>query len=468
MSDGSDTDEQPSDKALDADSARESQSDSRWGLWPTSKENRAPEWHELFHYWFVQYNPLYFFSAFSVLAGVYLLAFELDGNAVSAADGDWSLAQVMLFSVIQLYEFLLIAAAGFLVHKVGLIRPAVILTLLEGVFVFDCTFRLETISHLGILGTVLSIVWVMLLPAKVWLIGKALRIDIPRTVIWLVTGGGAGLAIMLQTLGLPDVDRTMILLLATWWGAALFAIAVIAKPRISPSGAVGAASELVCRRIGKSLLMILVGIYFYHVFNYVIWVGVDDGQVIGPLIGTAFLLVALLRASEREIWFGAALSLSASFTHAPSALPMCFLVTVVLLYRARQSGNTRFLVGAVLSGYLATWTFAWSGGHLPAPPIWPTVVAGSVLVFLAWKLREPLAVLVLALGGLGIAARYDFNPMHLLPQTRLGLGILLVAAGFVALTVGVWVNWWFRSPTRAIGHSEDNMDVPLDGSGAGV
>jgi hypothetical protein len=117
-------------------------------------------------------------------------------------------------------------------------------------------------------------------------------------------------------------------------------------------------------------------------------------------------------------------------------------------------------VGAVLIGYVATSVFAWTGGQLPLPPMWSTVVAGSLLGYLAWKLREPTAVLVLAVGGLGIAGRYDFNPMYLLPQTRLGLGILLIAAGFLALTVGVWVNWWLRSPSRALDQDEEKCGAP--------
>jgi len=113
-----------------------------------------------------------------------------------------------------------------------------------------------------------------------------------------------------------------------------------------------------------------------------------------------------------------------------------------------------------LTGYVATWVFAWTGEGLPMPPMWSTVVAGSLLGYLAWKLREPMAALILAIGGIGIAGRYDFNPMYLLPETRLGLGILLVAGGFLALTVGVWVNWWFRSPTRAVDHGEDVYAAP--------
>ena len=461
MSGGSDTGQHSDDMALQTDDARDDESTNRWGLWAASEKYRTTDGYELIHYWFVQYNPLYIFSALCVLGGVYLLALELDGYTVAGANRAWSLGQVFLFAVIQLYELLLIAAAGFLVHKVGLIRPAIILTMLEGLFFFDCTFRLETMSHLGVIGTALSVVWVVLAPVKVWLLGRALRIDIPGTVIWLLAGGAAGLALMLQTLAMPDVNRAMIILIATWWGAALVALAVILRPRISRPGIIGVDSDDVSKRIVKSLLMLLGGIYFYHVFNYFAWVGVDDVLVFGPMIGTVFLMVALLRENEREIWMGASLSLFASLTYPPATFPMFVLATVVLLYRARQSGNARFIVGAVLTGYVATWVFAWTGGQLPSPSMWSTVIAGSLLGYLAWKLREPTAALVLAVGGLGIVGRYDLNPMYLLPQTRLGLGVLLVVGGFLALTVGVWVNWWFRSPTQALDHGDDVTHAPL-------
>jgi hypothetical protein len=254
MSDGSDTDRHFDGKAILTDDARQSQSDHRWGLWPASREDSTPTWNELIRYWFVRYNPLYFFSAFCVLAGVYLLALEIDSSSAVAAHGGWSLAQATLFSIIQLYEFLLIAAAGFLVHKAGLVRPAVILALLESVFIFDCTFRLETISHLGSLGTALSGFWVVLVPLKVWLLGKALRVELPQTFIWLVTGAAAGLAVMLQTLGMPEVDRAMVIVSATWWGAALLAIAVIRRPGVSLSTQADVDSQIVRRRVEGSII----------------------------------------------------------------------------------------------------------------------------------------------------------------------------------------------------------------------
>ncbi len=462
MSDERDSDQHSDPASPQMDNVADMQFTTRWGLWPTLAGGRQPAWHELLHYWFVQYNPLFFFSALCVLGGVYLLTLELDSNTLAGADYDWALGQVLLFAVIQIYEFLLIAAAGFLVHKAGLIRPAVILTLLEAVFLLDCTFRLETLSHMGFMGMALSVAWVALVPAKALLLGRALGVAIPPIVIGLVAGSGAGLALMLQTLSMADVNRPMVILMATWWGAALIAGAVIAKPRFIWSGARGDTHPNVLNRVAKSILIVLGGIYFYHVLNYVAWIGVEDGRVFDPMIGTAFLMVALLRASEKEIWIGIFLSLLFGLNYPPAAVPMCALSTAVLLYRTWRLGNARLAVGAVLSAYLATWTIGWTGGTFPSPPMWSAIVAGSLLGFMAWRLREPTAALVLALGILLSAGRYGFNPMLLLPQTRLGLGIMLVAAGFLTLTAGVWISWWFRSPAQPVTNCDDGPDAPHD------
>ena len=358
MSGESNSDQHSDGKALH-DDVRDTRPTNRWALWSASGSDGTPEWHELIHYWFVQYNPLYFFSAFCVLAGVSLLALEIDGSAVGGINRDWSLAQVFLFAVIQSYELLLIAAAGFLVHKIGLMRPAVILMFLEGLFLFDCTFRLETISHLGLIGTVLSIVWVILVPIKTWLLGVALRIHIPKVVIWILAGGAAGIALMLQTLGVADVDRSMIILIATWWGAGLFAIAVIVKPRIFQPGSPEGATEAVCRRIAKSLLILLGGVYFYHVFNYVIWVGLDDGLIINPMIGTAFLMVALLRTDEREIWAGTALSLVAAFLYPPATFR-----DVCSVHHDTAVSGTAIGKSAICRGCRAEWVCRDMGTYL--------------------------------------------------------------------------------------------------------
>lgn len=304
-------------------------------------------------------------------------------------------------------------------------------------------------SHLGATGTALTVLWVVLIPVKALLLGRALRVRIPLSVIVLLTGGGAGLAMMLQSVTMPGVNRSMMVLAVTWWGAALLAFAIIVRPAIVPAACTSGTSRAVCARIAKSLLLLLAGVYLYHVFNYVAWIGVEDGAVIAPMMGTSFVMVALLRQREKEIWMGTALALLSSLAFPVAVLPMSIVLTAVLVYRARQCANTRFLVAAVLTGYLGAWAFGYSGTGWPALPLWPSVVAAGLLALIAWKLREPIALAVLAAGGLLVAARYEFNPLALLPQSRLSLGILLVVAGFLALTLGVWLNWWLRSPGDA-------------------
>ena len=93
--------------------------------------------------------------------------------------------------------------------------------------------------------------------------------------------------------------------------------------------------------------------------------------------------------------------------------------------------------------------------------MWPTVIAGGLLGYLAWRVREPTANLALAAGGPGIIRHYDFNLMLVLPASRLGLGILLVVAGFLALMAGVWVNYWLCSTTNEMNHDEGDNTVPV-------
>ncbi len=91
--------------------------------------------------WFVRYNPLYFFSALCVLLGMYFVSQGLEAM-------EWTAGQLLLSRVIQVYEILLIAGAALLFRGAKLSRPAVILGIMEMVFLFDCTFRAEAATTL--------------------------------------------------------------------------------------------------------------------------------------------------------------------------------------------------------------------------------------------------------------------------------------------------------------------------------
>ena len=69
------------------------------------------------YYWFVQYNPFFFFSALCVLIGMYLVTTGLS---------DWYTGQLVLASVMNVYELCLILGAVLLFRVAGKRRPGVI------------------------------------------------------------------------------------------------------------------------------------------------------------------------------------------------------------------------------------------------------------------------------------------------------------------------------------------------------
>jgi hypothetical protein len=111
-------------------------------------------------YLFVQYNPLYLFSAICVLSGMLLISLALEKT-------DWKQGQILLTAVIQSYEIMLIIGGAILFRRAELYRPAVILGLLEVFFLFDCTFRTEAMFTFGRAGVFLTMTWMTMVALKV-------------------------------------------------------------------------------------------------------------------------------------------------------------------------------------------------------------------------------------------------------------------------------------------------------------
>ena len=74
---------------------------------------------KVIHYWFIRYNPLYFFSAFCVLLGIFLISNNL---VVEVEAKNWSDAHIFLVMVAQLYELFVIASIAFLVKLTNIVR----------------------------------------------------------------------------------------------------------------------------------------------------------------------------------------------------------------------------------------------------------------------------------------------------------------------------------------------------------
>jgi len=120
-------------------------------------------WRRLAHRWFVQYNPLYLISAAMMLVGVFLLS---DGLARSGS----GLADLWIPAITELYQFLLIASAA-LLYRMGQRRPAVMLALLEVVYICDLTCQTDVVSFWGVTGLLASLTWVALVAVKLHLLG---------------------------------------------------------------------------------------------------------------------------------------------------------------------------------------------------------------------------------------------------------------------------------------------------------
>src|SRR5690348_13666898 len=110
-----------------------------------SRENDLKPLEELLDYWFVKYNPFYFFSALCILSGVFLVSRELQPDQITTG-------KFLLAATVQVYEFFLIFACALLFRGLNQHRPAVILGLLEVLFLFDCTCETEALISLGQTG----------------------------------------------------------------------------------------------------------------------------------------------------------------------------------------------------------------------------------------------------------------------------------------------------------------------------
>ncbi|MFY9227469.1 MAG: hypothetical protein WAQ98_32655 [Blastocatellia bacterium] len=174
---------------------------------------------ELFHYWFIQYNPFYFFSALCILAGVFLVSHELEKLQLIKG-------KIILATIVQVYEIFLIFGCALLFRKLGQKRPAVILGLLEVLFLFDCTCETTVLLTLGKTGLLLSIIWVALIVLKIGLLAWAFCLKLDTLFYLIPIFAGIGLVIFPNLLSLGILEKSALHLLATWGFAALIGLLV--------------------------------------------------------------------------------------------------------------------------------------------------------------------------------------------------------------------------------------------------
>ncbi len=383
----------------------------------------------VFHHWFVQYNPLYFFSALCVLAGMFLISRGME---------DWDAGQVFLACVMQTYELLLIAGAALLFKMKRQRRPAVILALVAVFFLLDPTLRTEGLAMFGTAGIFASAVWLCLLLAKLLGLRYAFSLRLSLSHLTLPLIGGLALIGVPQLLQRPDPDPELLIVAAAWLGAALAAAALWYLPPVRCELVTGDWGKVVLSRATRAAGLVWAGIYLYHL---IAWIGIYEVQLSMAVAVPYLILVPMAFRREDGIWCAAAGVLGAALldpgAFADAALPLA----MVLAWRARGLGLPRLYVGAVLCAYLGLWTVDMQSHTLPEPNFAINFIAAGALLALAWRLKVysalPAALLCL-LPGSGA----------FLPRTAEQWGSVLLALGFIVLLGGFAINWCLPGPSR--------------------
>ena len=424
---------------------------NRWGLLPERGEGEALSMRKLMLHFFVDFNPLYFISAFCVLYGVFLVARNIEDLGLQTIEAQ----QFLLFGVIQTYELLVIAGAAFLAHQVRATRPAVLLGLLECVLLLDCTFRVESAAMEGAFGQLLMLLWLLLTAFKVWALARALRLPMPRRHLAALVAVAAGMVACVAWLSLPGSNKTLALQAAAWFGAVALLLLEVRRPALLSALANNEAQQqtaALCLRAGYRLL---AGFYFYHVWAYIL-ISADanvNAAAIPAQAGTFFLLFALIRDRQQEAWLFGLLTIAAAVFNS-AALPWALgLIALLWVYRVWRGGHSNLAIGAAFAVYAAALLGAWASGveafpSLPAPLDWPNPLLIAALLFIALYLRNQIAWACLA-AVLGYSAYTRTAWQQLVPRNELARGMLFLGTGFAALIGGVAVNWVFRNRAEA-------------------
>lgn len=435
----------------------------------------------LLHRWFVEYNPLYIFSAALVLGGILVLSRGL------AQEGSVH-GGLAVVAIAELYALALVGGAALLV-RIGHRRAAVMLAVLTALYQMDLTLHTEACPNLGAPGVVASGVWLALFVVKLFALARAMKVRLPRRVLCAAALCAAGLTVFPYVLReMPS--RAATALVVVWLGA------LVTIPR----GA-GITSELVVDDWSNVVLRRTV-IVIWSLGSALLALHVLFWTTEYRLSGSAFVPAALLVATrflrtEVRTWLvtGAVLSLTALAF--PSAFATTAFVAAIVLalralsvkrertttvsvaapagpYRAGDGARSvetvvavdprpmtaRFFVGSALSLYFAIWTIDWAGGPWPAHVLPLDVVAATVVAVAVWRAKAYIAIAPVMVVGVHTAVVMRVIPT---PHSFVEWGGVSVALGFLLLFASLAVSFVLRTRSeRARAHAHDDGPSAVD------
>ncbi len=386
------------------------------------------DFKSLLEQWFVLYNPLYFLSMALILAGVWILSIGLPETGLS--DGELG-----LFAVVQAYEALLIGSAALLFRAANRKRPAVILGLMEVFFLFDWTFRTESLCAFGATGILCSVAWLILVPVKIGLLLHIFRIRIRAVFLIFPALSSLVLASMPHVFIIFHFNQTVLHLGATWLIAIFCVIVRIVGPTPVAEFSEGLRENVVLRRAGATFWCALGGIFALHLGAWLV-----EFQI--PLTPSHFvpLLLALpaLFALENEIWgwVSCAAAMALAFTAPVTVAPVSVMTAAAAVFWAVRNRKLRLYTAALAVLYIGAICLVRQHAPGESPMLAVTFAASAMAVGLAALRRTVTA---------GIFAAAVWSPFLrvLNPESAAHWGVLLLSCGFAALIAGVCINLFF-------------------------
>ncbi len=431
-------------------------------------------WQTLAHRWFVQYNPLYLVSAAMVLVGVFLMS-----RGLSRTEG--LMAELWLTGVTELYQVLLIGGAA-LLYRVGQRRPAVMLALLEAVYLGDLTFQTGVSPLLGTVGVVASAAWYALFLIKLRTLAWAVRVEVSWSTWLLISTGGAVLTVTPHLLYATGKDANMQLLAACafglsagwrWFGGGLRSLETL-----------DAWGRTVVRRVQWVGWQVWGALLLGHMFW---WCGEHNLSLVPVLAGALLPMLAHRLRSELEVWGLAAATLAVGLYHPEVPLPLAAtLVACALSLRAwrgpgfgteagepeaaadlnpyrmapswdeprpplkprrphypTRAERLRLVVGILCCGYASVFSSLWAsaGCIKDMAPLPLDLVTALLLLLLITRAHSRLALLPMG----ALLAKYGvLLGVIFMPRGPLQWGAVMLTLGFASLLTGLGLNWRWR------------------------
>lgn len=407
---------------------------------PFIDEDFGTAFQKKYNEWFVLYNPLFFFSAFCMVFGVYLVSKGLRQT-------DLAECEMLLPFVMESYQFLLLGGTALLFHRAKQYRPAAILGILTVFFLPDCTLQTELMASFEH-GVFFTGCWILLAGVKLTALIHVFRLKVSKIVFAVPLAGVAGIGLFPHLFWLPKMDAGAVHLAATWYGVILACLIIEFKPEIECRMPLQPWGRTVLRRAVAGTWAIWAGIYFYHLC---MWLKIlNQLPTFNHLV--PFLLIPMLFSKkEKIVWIGCAGAVIVSMAEPSAMSPTAIAVGFVFGFFSWRMQKKRLLVGMILSFYTGIWVFGCRTLPPAAPPLWLNLAAVILLFVLAFKFRIHSA-------GMAVLAGVAVNWKKLGIEGALDWGIFLVAVGFAALICGVAINFKHRDPDGTNKNNEETTE----------